>query len=371
VHPNSELYGSDRVFLSTLEALVAVPGVELTAVLPQEGLLAEEIRRGGIPLEVRPFAVLRKVEMKGLRAAFFPLRWTASLARSARWLRNRRADVVYVSTVACPEWIAAGRLARCRVVCHVHESEPDMKMAARRVLLAPLSLTAAIVANSEATRAWIASVVAPSHPVTVLYNGVPAPNSSGGGGSRPEDDVIRLLVVGRISHRKGQDVALEAAALLRSRGYRVVLTLLGDCYRGYESYLGDLRRLVLERDLGDAVHFAGYSPDPGPFLAASDVLLVPSRVEPFGNVAVEGLLSGIPTVVSRVGGLGEIVRDGVTGLSVPPGDPTALADAVAGLIDDRPRARAMAAAGRADAQERFSPERYEVGIRAAVLGSPA
>jgi glycosyltransferase involved in cell wall biosynthesis len=93
---------------------------------------------------------------------------------------------------------------------------------------------------------------------------------------------------------------------------------------------------------------------------------VPSRWEPFGNTAVEGMLAGRAVVASSVQGLMEIVRPGQTGLLVPPDDPAALAASIATLLDDWPRAKALAAAGRQDARDRFSPARYQAEILAVV-----
>ncbi|CAM5790212.1 Glycosyl transferase OS=Cellulomonas persica OX=76861 GN=CPE01_27910 PE=4 SV=1 [Cellulomonas persica] len=101
-------------------------------------------------------------------------------------------------------------------------------------------------------------------------------------------------------------------------------------------------------------------------LERADVALVPSRVEPFGNAAVEALLAQRPVVVSRVQGLAEIVRDRETGLLVPPDDPAALASAVRELADDTALRERLAAQGRADALTRFGTQRYDDAVTSAL-----
>jgi glycosyltransferase involved in cell wall biosynthesis len=118
--------------------------------------------------------------------------------------------------------------------------------------------------------------------------------------------------------------------------------------------------------IGWPVRFAGIQNPVWPCLAEADIVVVPSRWEPFGNVAVEGMLAGRPVVASSVQGLTKIVRPGHTGLLVPPDDPAALAAAIATLLRDWPRAKALAAAGRQDTRDRFSPTRYQAEIRAVV-----
>jgi len=128
-------------------------------------------------------------------------------------------------------------------------------------------------------------------------------------------------------------------------------------FAGYEWFEDQLRVRAAADDLAGAVDLVGYA-DPWVWFARGDVVVVPSRVEPFGNVAVQAMLAGRPVVASRTQGLAEIVKDGETGLLVRPDDPVALADAIAELLDDPARASALAAAGRQDAAERFGAQRY-------------
>jgi hypothetical protein len=96
------------------------------------------------------------------------------------------------------------------------------------------------------------------------------------------------------------------------------------------------------------------------------VALVPSRVEPFGNAAVEALLAGRPLVVGDTQGLREIVRSGVEGELVEPGDAAALARAVRKIVDDWPGAVERAQRAERDVRVRFGPERYRADILAAL-----
>jgi glycosyltransferase involved in cell wall biosynthesis len=372
VHPNSDLYGSDRMFLSTLDALHGRGDIELLSLLPEEGRLSTAIRDHGIALRVDPFPVLRRVEMHGRGLVLFPARLTAALPRLVLFLRRHKADTVYVNTVVCPIWLLAGRLAGCRVVAHVHENEPDMSARTRRILLSQLRLATLVVANSAATKDWVESVIGTKPATRVVYNGIAAPGASPTPPSpSSHSGATRLLVLGRLSQRKGQDVAIAAVAILAERGIDVSLTLVGDHYPGYEAYVEELEALITRHGLEASVRLAGFTADPSGYIAEAEVFIVPSRVEPFGNVAVEGLMSGTPTVVSDVDGLCEIVTDGKTGLTVRPDDPGALADAIARVIADPTAAAAMASAGREEAARRFGMARYDKEMGVAVLGDPA
>lgn len=362
VHPHSDLYGSDRMFLESVSALAP----DVSAILAQEGPLAGALRERGLPVEIRRFPALRKVELRTpWQALLFVLRFLRSVVSLTSLLRSRGTEVLYVSTIAAPEWLVAGRLSGARVVCHVHESEPQMGRLVGRLLLAPLHAAHAVIAISHDCLEWIRSsagdrVAARTH---VVHNGVREPAFTPPAAGRAS---ASLVVVGRLAERKGQDVAIAATALVRQAGFDVTLTLVGDGYPGYEGHVDGLHALAAAQGVAGVTVFAGFQ-DPAPYVSAADVVLVPSRVEPFGLVAVEALLLGRAVVASRVGGLPEIVRDGETGVLVEPDDPGALADAVIGLLSDPAGRDALGQAGRADARARFSMDTYAVRLAGVVL----
>jgi len=146
------------------------------------------------------------------------------------------------------------------------------------------------------------------------------------------------------------------------RERRAVLVLVGDGpeREGVEKLAGAL-------GLGPYVTFLGEQLHLGGLFAQADLFVLPSEQESFGLAALEALASGVPVVASDVGGLPEVVRDGETGLLVPPHDPRALAVAVLELLRDEPRRAAMGRAARADATARFRPgpvlDRFEALYR--------
>jgi glycosyltransferase involved in cell wall biosynthesis len=133
---------------------------------------------------------------------------------------------------------------------------------------------------------------------------------------------------------KALDVLVRAWALLVGThpALRRRLVLIGE---GGER--ARLERLVRETDLSASVQFLGALPQAAvaEWLAASDLLCLPSHAEGSPNVIVEALASGVPVVASRVGGIPDLVQDGVTGLLTAPGDAPALARALAAALERR------------------------------------
>jgi D-inositol-3-phosphate glycosyltransferase len=158
-------------------------------------------------------------------------------------------------------------------------------------------------------------------------------------------DAPVILFVGRIQPLKGPDVAIRA--LDEMRRPEAVLLIVGGASgtEGEGEYLR-AHQLVDELGLADQVRFV--PPQPHHILSsyyrAADVVIVPSRSESFGLVALEAAACGIPVVASSVGGLQSLVDDGVTGYLVPRRDPARFAEAVRRILDDPLLAASMSVA---------------------------
>jgi N-acetyl-alpha-D-glucosaminyl L-malate synthase BshA len=111
----------------------------------------------------------------------------------------------------------------------------------------------------------------------------------------------------------------------------------------------------LAHDLGihAKIHFLGKQERVNELLPLADILLMPSELESFGLAALEAMACKVPSVATRVGGVPELIDDGVTGLLYPVGDVDAMSLGVLGLLTDRSRLEAMRDAGRKNAQKRF------------------
>lgn len=162
--------------------------------------------------------------------------------------------------------------------------------------------------------------------------------------------------VGRISPEKGVDVALRALAQLADEGMEVAFEVAGS---GDAEHLRGLEALAAGLGVAERVRFLGPLDTEAlkGFYARIHALVVPSVwEEPAGLVLVEGALAGVPLVASRVGGIPEIVRDPEEALLVPPGDPAALAAALARTLGEPEASAARAARANERAQSfRFDP----------------
>jgi glycosyltransferase involved in cell wall biosynthesis len=288
-------------------------------------------------------------------------------------VRRAGRDAVYVNTTVLPAWVLLARLARRRVVVHVHEAEWPGPAGLQRLLLAPLLAADRVVANSAFTAAVLTRRLPALAERTVV---VPNPVHAAGEvqPARPRiEGPVRLLYVGRLSPRKGPQVAVAALAALLDRGVDARLSLVGSVFEGYEWFEDQLRATVRAEGLADRVDFVGFRAEVRPLLVAADAVLVPSLLdESFGNTAVEAVMAGRPVVVSALGGLREATEGFTAVRLVEPGRPDLWADAVAGLVADWDRVREAAARDAGEARRRHDPWGYRERLLAAVaVGRPA
>ena len=173
------------------------------------------------------------------------------------------------------------------------------------------------------------------------------------GASRPYAGAAPvLLCVGRLIPIKGHIVLLRALAAARRRIPDLQLLIAG---RG--PLEPALRALARELELGDSVRFLGYVTPVQQAIEEAAIVVVPSMGEGFGMVALEAMERARPVIAAEIGGLGELVQDGVTGLLVPPGEAEPLEEAIVRLAGDLPHAADMGDAGRRRALEHFLQER--------------
>lgn len=193
----------------------------------------------------------------------------------------------------------------------------------------------AVVTCSHAMREEVAGLfdVDPEG-ITVLHNGIDA--SPWAGGTDPAGGAPVLVTFGRLEWEKGiQDVIAALPAIRRAHpGTRLMVA-------GTGSHAGWLADRAREARVRRAVVMLGHVADDRlvSLLSSASAVVLPSRYEPFGIVALEAAAAGAPLVASRAGGLGEVVLDGVTGLSFDPGDVAGCVRAVTAALDDPVAAR--------------------------------
>jgi glycosyltransferase involved in cell wall biosynthesis len=170
----------------------------------------------------------------------------------------------------------------------------------------------------------------------VIRNGIETAGKTRPAGHR-RDGRVKLVYVGRLSSEKDLPNLLEAVAILRKRGVDVEAILAGD---GPERER--LATMIGRMGLDDCVTMPGYVTDVMGLLCGADVMVNPSRTECMPNSILEAMWANVPVVATNVGGVGEMLDDGLEGLLCRPGDSNALASAIEKLVVDPGYATALA-----------------------------
>lgn len=342
-HSGGDLYGSDLVCLRVARGARAADW-DVEVMVPRRGALSEALSEADIPFHVLDPIVLRRSDLRGATAAFAPVRWGKQLAALRRFRLRRRFDLVHSNTSVVLGGLWLARRWRVPHVAHVHEvfwQHRAVVGGVERLLARSDAIICASTAVMEQFR-----LPACRYRCRVAYSGVDVPE--GLVETRPLERAIpRIVCVGRLSDLKGQDVLIDAVHRLAATGRLVDLHFLGDVYASEVHHKRRLFEQVRRLGLEEVVSFEGERRDVLPFVADSDVLVLPSRrPEAFGMALVEAMAVGRPVVASAAGGPREIVTHGHDGLLVAPGSSRELAHALTRLVDHPEWARELGAQAR-------------------------
>jgi len=318
------------------------------------------------------------LEEMGLKARLFPVpiargislrRDFVALVEVTRFLRREQFDLVHsITPKAGLLAMVGGLLARTPVRLHTFTGQVwatrtgitrELLKNIDRLLAASATLT---IADSSSQRDFLLQQRVVSAPRSIVLgsgsvSGVDERQFHPDAGARlrirrdlgidPEDGV--LLFVGRLNRDKGVLDLAQAFAHVATQRKDVRLLVVGTDEQKISS--------VMREACGphaDRLIFVDFTSEPQAFMAASDVLCLPSHREGFGTVIIEAAAVGLPAVASRIYGVVDAMIDGVTGLSHPPGDAKAIADTLLRILSDSGLRRRLGEAARERAVSDFS-----------------
>jgi glycosyltransferase involved in cell wall biosynthesis len=172
--------------------------------------------------------------------------------------------------------------------------------------------------------------------------------------------------VGRIIPEKGQKSFLLAIPEVIQKCPEAFFLIVGDVFPGKETYKKELLEIIKKNVLGKYVRFAGFRKDIGDVIRSIDLLVFPSVApESFGLSILEAMTLGKPVIASNVGGVSEIIEDGITGMLVEPNQPNQIADRIIHLLSHREIYEAIGKRAKEVVTERFSLQKYVVAMEEA------
>ena len=355
VHQGAELYGSDRMLLQMLNSLQDKHHA-LTLHIPCDGPLATRARPLVQTLCIAPISILRFAALKSLHW-LSPISFVRNLTFARHQLHQH--NIVIVNSCVILTYLLLLPFYRGRKFVYVHELPVGFIKIMFNSLLYLTGAT--IICNSRATAQ--AYPLIPAHRKKIVYNAAPLPEHA------PPDKQIsqklNLLLIGRISHRKGQHVLIQALQTLPQNTLdKFAVRIVGDSFRPHDTYqtsiLNDVQKL---KSVLDITHHP-FTAQPNEHYEWAHVVIVPSiKPESFGLVVLEAMQHRCAVIASAIGALPELVMDYETGLLVEPDNAYALANALQFYSENPEIIITHGRQGLAKATTEFSNEQYKHSLQ--------
>ena len=374
IHQSADLYGSDKTLLYLVETLK--DEIKPIVVLPEEGPLTEELRKINVEYYVIPVIKVSRQLFTSLKIIVFPFKMVKSIYLLRKKLRKRNIDIIHSNTLAVFLGAFYSKIYRKKHLWHVHEIIQHPKIVAKVYPLLVDWFSDFVVFNSKASAEYLFSYNEKLKIKSkVIHNGLDRSISIT---SRKDKFLLRnklfqninessiiIGLVGRINRHKGQRLLLNAFEELKMNGNNnIYLLFIGSTIKSQEFLLEELKKLISNKRLQDFATIIDFQKDLWRFYDCIDVVVVPTTdPEPFGLVAVEGMLSKKPVIASNHGGLKEIVVHNKTGLLFEPNNKIELIKSIEILISNRDLINFFGEQGEKRAKLEFSLDRYVTNFK--------
>lgn len=368
-----KLYGAEQSLLLLVEGL-ARKGYCSVVVVPHSGPLVERLEALNVPVVYVPLRPWLTNYHTGIKRKLYNLYHLPFLFRATlaliKIIRHYQVDLVHTVNSVVFDGALAAAVAGVPHVWHIREAiEPGGFLKFSFGLKVARSLmklfSGRVIVISKAIGHFYLNTSNDANKIRIIYNGIDL--SLIDDNSDPKD--IRQILgipltakvvgmVGQMRSWKRQEDFLRAAAMIKQFVPDTFFLVAGGDPDAPDEYTRSMRRLSAELGLEEQIKWLGFHDKIGQIFKAMDLFVLPSETEAFGRVIIEAMALSKPVVATTVGGIPEIVVDGVTGLLVPPRSPEKLAEAIIKILKDPHLSATMGQAGRQRVEQNFTVEKY-------------
>lgn len=363
LHSSSDLYGASKILLTSL-AIFKKHGHEAIVVLSAKGELSERLAQMDVRVVYMPLGIIRRKYMnpKGLINRVQATRQAIKAIKEI--IIAEKITLVYSNTTAVLAGAFAAKQLGIRHIWHVHEIilRPNFLFRGLSYLLKHYA-DKIIVVSKAVQDHWAKHI--PISKILLVYNGIDyseyqlqvAQRESSHGAK------LRIGMIGRVHHWKGQDYFLQIAGELIKTNPHLEFIMVGNAFPGNEYLYEKINRLKTELNLVNAVTDLGYRTDIPAILQQLDIFVLPSILpDPFPTVVLEAMASGKAIVATNHGGATEMIEFDKEGLLIPWDNAKAAAEIMKPIIDNDAKRKAMGAAAAKKVRIEFSLEAFEERI---------
>jgi glycosyltransferase involved in cell wall biosynthesis len=369
IHQSADLYGSDKTLLYLVTSIKNL--FHPIIVIPSEGLLSEELKKRNIEFYVMPVIKVSRQLFKSFAIIKLPFQVYKTIRVLKTKLGSRKIDIVHSNTLAVLLGAFFSKKYKIKHVWHVHEIIQQPKIVARSYPFLVNWFSDYVIFNSKASAEYLYSKKPKLEKKSrIIYNGldrdIPISTSKNQITLRknifkeihPETIVIGLI--GRINKHKGHALALKVfEELIKSGSKNIKLLFIGSAIKSQTYLIDELNAAIKSKKLENLVTIIDFQKDIWNFYDCIDILIVPTTdPEPFGLVAIEGMLSKKPVIAANHGGLKEIVENNKTGILFEPNNKLKFKEAIEFFICNKEQLAIYGAQGEKRANIHFSLKKH-------------
>ena len=355
------LTGGSRSFLNFIEILKE-QDVEPFVVVSESWALTEELEKMNIPVLVskmyRPFiGTINRVKFYRLKYQIKRMINSKAKRGAIKWFRDNGVQIVHINSqfagiVGCQ----VAQELKIPYVYHIREyldSDFGIQFYNQKLVDDYIKTANRIIAISQSIQSFYERKF--NRKLELVYNGLPVyENTYEGYKVRLLDDMVRLVIVGRVTDAKGQMEAVEALKILvKEYGYKnLVLHIVG--YMGKDSYELKVKKFIDDNGIENHVVLHSFTNFPFEISKECDIGLTCSAAEAFGRITVEYMLASLFTIGANTGGTPEIILDRESGLLYQQGDSRELANKIKWTLEHKDDANRMIWMGQNRALDNFA-----------------
>lgn len=355
LHSSSDLYGASKILLTTI-SIFQKHRHESIVVLSSPGALSEKLAEMGVRVVYLPLGIIRRKYMNP-KGIINRIQQTKQAIKAIQEIiREEKIDILYSNTTAVLAGAFAAHKMGIKHIWHIHEiiTQPFFLFRGLSWLLKKYA-SHIIVVSKAVQDHWKKYI--PISKILLVYNGIDYSEYHSPAAAQAK---LRIGMIGRVHHWKGQGYFLQIAGELIKTYPDLEFIMVGDAFPGNEYLYEEINRLKTQHNLVNAVRDLGYRTDIPAILNQLDIFVLPSILpDPFPTVVLEAMAAGCAVVATNHGGATEMIESGKEGLLIPWNDAKAAATIMKPIIENAAQRKAMGAAAAKKVRAQFSVESFE------------
>jgi glycosyltransferase involved in cell wall biosynthesis len=365
VHGSNDLYGASKVLLNVIDTLQKTGQYNLHVLLPYKGVLDEILLEKGIKVKHKNLGVLRQKYFNFCGLINRGIKIIQASVYIRKYIKAQKIDLTYTNTSVILSAGIAARLTGIKSVFHIHET-PKRNGIYQKISGGIIDRISdkVITVSKVVSQHWIKHIS--EKKITHIYNSIELTHKLDIKKLKTTSS-LNIICVGRLSPLKGHEYLMEIISKLKVFVPEIKVEIIGDIFRGYESYEVDLRDMLKELELTDIITFTGFVKDMEDKYKDADILIHPSILpDSLPTVILEAMSYGTPVIATDLGGAKELLQENINGLLIPLDDAEIAAENIRYFIKNREEQKKCILNAHENLKTNFTPEQFSERINQTV-----